>query len=214
MRYCLTVLLAVVVISGAPGPGEATCVGLEDEHLPEVVRPLQLGVTTPEEVRDLLGGDDVEVAERWDHELGGDDELVVEGLASMTPNHGLHYGEISVRQGAVNLESYLLLTFRFAKVSDSAPVLYFIGVTTTADDDAGVCGAAQPLSDRLAEQKRPKVPPNLPPPRSTETRFTFYPCLDDGRRVIVKCDDGNVTVTFNGERYPITNVSYELLLRQ
>ncbi len=132
----------------------------------------------------------------------------------MTPNYGVHYGEISVRRGAANLESYQLLTFRFAKAGGSAPVLYLIGVTTMADDDAGVCDAARSLSDHLAEQKRPKIPPNLPPPRSTETRFTFYLCLADGRSVIVKCDDGNVTVTFNGERYPITNVSYELLLRQ
>ena len=213
MRCWLVSLLVVMATAGVGVEiGEAGCAALETGHLPAVVRSLELGVTTPEAVRERFGSEGVEISEKWDTDLGGADNMVVDGLASMTPNNGLHFGEITVRRGAANLEEYLLLTFRFADVGEAEPVLYWIGVTTKADDEARVCDAPRALAEQLEVQKRPRTPPNLPPPRATESRATFYPCLADGRVVIVKCDDGNVTITFNGERYPISTVSYELLV--
>jgi hypothetical protein len=176
------------------------------------VGTFRLGVTTAEQAREALDGAGGTLIETWDADLGGDKPLVVEGLQSMTPNLGLHYGELAYRAGAANKDRYLMLKLRFARVGGSEPVLYFMSVTTRADESTSVCTPASSLAESLSQQKRPTSPPNLPGPRVKETRYTFYPCTEDGRTVIVNCDDGNVKVSFNGVKYPLRTVEYEMLV--
>jgi len=220
MIYALVLLIAILIPLGqswahepAPGGSEHPgCVQLLPEHLPDFARSLRFGKTIAEDVRELFGSSEAEASEEWDSTLGGDKEVVVEGLQSMTPNHGLHYGEITFRTGAANLDHYLMLRFRFASAGGSEPVLYSMAATTKADDSPSVCAPASSLADRLSEQKRPKSPPNLPRARAKETRYTCYPCTGEGRPEIVESDDGNVKVSFNGEQYPLRTVEYEMIV--
>jgi|GEM_PF-4595152 len=201
--------LAPLTALDAAEPG---CVVLEPEQLPELARALELGATTADQARRQLAGDGVEVSEKWDRELGGETNLVVEGLASMTPNNGMHYGEVSFLTGAANRDEYLHLKLRFARSGGAEPILYAFSVTTRADQAPSVCEPASSLAERLSEQQRPRTPPNLPPPRVKSTGYTFYPCTVDGHPVVVKCNDGGVKVTFNGVQIPLRTVEYEMIL--
>lgn len=207
----VALLVIPVTTADAEEPG---CVVLSPELLPEIARSLRFGTTTAERARRQLAGDDVVVSEKWDRELGGEKDHVVEGLASMTPNHGLHYGELSFLTGAANRDEYLQLKLRFARTGGSEPVLYAFSATTRADQTPSVCEPAAVLADRLQGQKRPRTPPNLPPPRVKGSGYTFYPCTADGRTVIVRCDDGGVKVTFNGVQIPLRTVEYEVIVAE
>jgi hypothetical protein len=210
MRVLLCVVMVTAVVSPAAWAGE--CVALEAEHLPEVVGSVRFGATTADEARRLLAGDGIVVEEQWDSSLGGETTVVVEGLASMTPNLGLQYGEISFRSGAANLDQYRQIRLRFARDGGAEPVLYWLSVTTRVDDEPSVCAPARSLAERLSEQERPDAPPALRRPRATDSGYTFYPCLEDDRTVIVRCDDGGVKVSLDGVRYPLRTVEYELLV--
>jgi len=196
----------------AHDPDEPECVLLRPEHLPELARPIRFGRTTAEEVRHRFAGEGVELTEGWDGELGGDEELVVEGLRLSTPNHGLHYGEMEFQVGAVDLDEYLVLRFRFAALEGSEPVLYSFATTTRLDHSPSVCEAPSILAESLSQQERPVSAPDLPPPGVSASRFTFYPCTEHGRPMVVTCDNGNLKVTVHRAMYPLRTVEYEMIV--